>query len=135
MTRKRIVQIESPFSPSNGRTVEENIEYARAAMWAVLMQGDVPYASHLLYTQPGVLDDTIPEQREMGIQAGFELYRQKKVDVCAIYSELGITKGMIQGIMCAMANGIPLEFRSLDFLGPEYHSAVAENVFDLISKS
>ncbi len=45
--------IESPFAGD----VERNVRYARAAMRDCLMRRETPYASHLLYTQEGVLDD------------------------------------------------------------------------------
>src|SRR4029077_21043205 len=33
-------------------------------------QGGGPFASHLLDTQPGVLDDQVPDERRLGIAAG-----------------------------------------------------------------
>ena len=50
------VIIESPFAGD----VDRNLRYARAAMRDCLLRGESPYASHLLYTQPGVLNDDIP---------------------------------------------------------------------------
>uniref|UniRef100_A0AAU8HZ04 DUF7768 domain-containing protein n=1 Tax=Rhizobium phage IG49 TaxID=3129228 RepID=A0AAU8HZ04_9CAUD len=127
----KIVQIESPFSPSNGKTVEENIEYARKAVKAVLLSGFTPFASHLLYTQDGVLDDNIPSERKLGIDAGFEFYRQRRVDECWIYTENGISSGMIAGIECALESGIPLVFASIEFHGSDYHTL---KVLEVISK-
>ncbi len=55
----RRVIIESPFAASNGYSVEENLAYLRAAMRDCLKRGEAPFASHGLYTQPGVLDDDV----------------------------------------------------------------------------
>ena len=66
---KRVV-IESPYAAANGHTVAEHEEYARRCMADSLARGEAPLASHLLYTQPGILDDTNPEQRRLGMEAG-----------------------------------------------------------------
>ena len=62
---KRVI-LESPYAGD----VERNVAYARACLRDSLLRGEAPIASHLLYTQPGVLDDQIPEERQMGIDAG-----------------------------------------------------------------
>ena len=54
------VIIESPYAGD----VERNVRYARAAMADCLKRGEAPFASHLLYTQEGVLDDDIPGERQ-----------------------------------------------------------------------
>lgn len=111
-----IVVIESPFAGE----VEKNVRYARAALRDCLERGEAPYASHLLYTQDGVLDDTIPEEREHGIQAGF-VFRDI-AEKTVVYGDLGITKGMQYGIDHAEAQGHPIEYRSL----PEWENATKE---------
>ena len=45
-----------------------------------LLRGEGPITSHLLYTQPGVLDDQIPEERQMGIDAGLASGRRGRGD-------------------------------------------------------
>lgn len=80
---KNIQIIESPFAPKDKtlkkesveyqKEVGENIEYAQFAANYLVKQGYPSFASHLYYTQPNILDDTIPEEREVGIQAGFNL--------------------------------------------------------------
>lgn len=62
----RLVVLESPYAGD----VERNVRYARAAVRDCLDRGEAPIASHLLYTQPGVLDDLVPAERAMGIEAG-----------------------------------------------------------------
>ncbi len=106
-TEHRLVVIESPFAGD----VEKNVRYARAAMRDSLLRGEAPYASHLLYTQEGVLDDLIPAEREHGIQAGFA-WRQVAV-ATVVYTDLGISKGMQYGIDDAKKRGCPIEYRTL----------------------
>lgn len=84
------VIIESPFAGD----VKRNIEYARKCMQDSFNRGEFPFASHLLYTQ--CLDDTIPEQRALGINAGLEW--GKHADKTVVYTDLGISKGMNYGI-------------------------------------
>ena len=43
--------------------------YARACVRDSLLRGEAPIASHLLYTQPGVLRDNVAGEREQGIAA------------------------------------------------------------------
>lgn len=71
-----------------------------------------PMASHLLYTQEGILDDDIPEERELGIKAG--LRWAKHADLRAVYTDFGISKGMQKGIEHANQEGQKIEFRSLE---------------------
>lgn len=101
------VIIESPFAGD----IEKNIEYARACLRDSLLRGEAPFASHLLYTQPGVLRDEVPEERVHGIAAGFEwrALAQKTV----VYTDLGITPGMEKGVAHAAATGSIIEYRTL----------------------
>jgi len=105
---KEIVIIESPFAGD----VEANIAYARAAVRDSLLRGEAPYASHLLYTQEGVLNDLVPVERELGITAGFEFrYSATKT---AVYWDRGISNGMKYGIKHARSILSPVEYRSLE---------------------
>jgi hypothetical protein len=103
---KRVV-IESPYAGD----VTRNLEYLRACMHDCLMRGEAPYASHGLYTQPGVLDDSIPKERRLGIEAGF-MWRDAS-DYTVVYTDYGITKGMAYGIDHAIDTGHPVEYRRL----------------------
>ena len=102
----RLVIIESPYAGD----VERNVAYARACMADCLRRGEAPFASHLLYTQPGVLDDSVPSERKLGIEAG--LAWGAMADATVVYTELGITAGMTQGIERAHAAGRPVEYRN-----------------------
>jgi hypothetical protein len=103
----KLVIIESPFKGN----VEFNLAYGRKCMANSLHRGEAPYASHMLYTQPGVLEDTLPNERRMGMEAGFAW--GKKADLVAVYTDLGITAGMQEGILRAEENGIPVEYRKI----------------------
>lgn len=75
------------------------------------MRGEAPIASHLLYTQDGVLNDDIPEERAHGVDAG--LAWRTVAEASVVYTDLGISKGMEYGIAAAKAAGVPVEFRTL----------------------
>ena len=101
-----LVIIESPYMGN----VQRNIAYAQQCMGDSLKRGEAPFASHLLYTQ--ILDDTIPQQRMMGMQRAFEWYRC--ADLMAVYTDKGISSGMQKGMEIAEQIGIKIEYRRLD---------------------
>lgn len=103
----RRVIVESPYAGD----IETNVAYARAALRDCLSRGEAPIASHLLYTQPGVLDDDNPEERVWGIQAGFAWSNAAEATV--VYDDLGISRGMQYGIERAEREGRPVEYRKL----------------------
>ena len=103
----RLVIVESPYAGD----VETNLAYARECMRDCLQRGEAPLASHLLYTQTGVLDDNVPEERQQGIAAGLEWAFM--ADATVVYIDLGISKGMLDGINHAHKHGRPVERRSI----------------------
>lgn len=103
----RLVILESPYAGD----IEVNIEYARKCVRDSLSRGEAPIASHLLYTQPGILRDEITEERNWGIEAGLAWKRVAEASV--VYVDRGITKGMQYGIDAAIAHGLPVEYRTL----------------------
>jgi hypothetical protein len=105
----RLIILESPYAPSERYTLEEHIEYARACVLHSLRQGEAPIASHLLYTQPGILRDSIGIERAWGISAG--LAWLAKADASVFYCDLGISRGMEQGLANATRWNIPTEQR------------------------
>ena len=113
----RRVILESPYAGnSSWRPVAlfqraRNRRYARAAVRDSLMRGEAPQASHLLYTQPGILRDGIASERQQGIDAGLAWLATAEASV--VYVDLGISKGMASGIEAARSIGIPVEFRAL----------------------
>jgi hypothetical protein len=106
----RRVILESPY---NGDT-DGNVAYARACVRDSLLRGEAPIASHLLYAQPGVLRDSVADEREHGIAAG--LAWGPVAEATVVYLDRGISPGMKRGIAEAESAGRPVEYRSLDGL-------------------
>jgi hypothetical protein len=115
----KLVIIESPYAAHGVRPwwrplwLERylNVRYARACVRHSLAVGEAPIASHLLYTQPGILDDDVAYERAWGIDAG--LAWRKVADMSVVYIDRGISQGMKYGIGAARAAGRRVEFRSL----------------------
>ena len=106
----RRVIVESPYA--GGWFVRRgNIRYARACLRDCLTRGETPLASHLLYTQRGVLRDGINNERKMGIEAGHAWI--PVADAIVVYVDRGVSAGMERGIKFAEAHGIPIEQRSI----------------------
>lgn len=103
----KLVVIESPYAGEIGA----NVEYARKCAANAFKRGEAPYLSHLLYTQPGILDDLIPEERALGIQAGLEWARH--ADLVAVYIDRGVSRGMQLGITAHVRAGRPIVCRTL----------------------
>lgn len=101
------VILESPFA---GDT-ERNIKYARLCVKHSLSLGESPIASHLLYTQEGILDDTIEVERFLGINAG--LAWKHLADKHVFYCDYGISPGMQYAMDYATENNIPVEIRKI----------------------
>lgn len=106
--RMRLVIIESPYAGD----VEANVEYARRCVRDSLSRGEAPIASHLLYTQPNILNDDKPEERQWGIDAGLAWRRVAEASV--VYTDRGISAGMNYGIQEAISAGVPIEYRSIE---------------------
>ncbi|WP_277969286.1 hypothetical protein [Sphingomonas echinoides] len=105
----RLVILESPYAGD----VERNVAYARACLADSLARGEAPIASHLLYTQPGVLNDESADERALGIAAG--LAWKSVADAQVFYVDLGWSKGM-----SAAAGGRAFETIECRRLGGEW---------------
>lgn len=103
----RLVIIESPYAGD----IEANVEYARRCVRDSLLRGEAPIASHLLYTQPGILCDEVPAERQHGIDAGLAWRRVAEASI--VYTDRGISRGMEYGIKAASAAGLPVEYREI----------------------
>lgn len=114
---KPIVVIESPLAGNVVHTMEVNIEYLKRCIRDCLLRGEAPMASHGLYAQPGVFDDAKPEERKIGMEAGWAFYHVPGVR-CVVYDELGVSPGMEAGIAYAKAQGVPVEYRNLRHCNP-----------------
>lgn len=104
----RRVIVESPFKGD----VDANKRYARRALRDCLLRGEAPIASHLLYTQEGVLDDDVPGERALGIEAG--LVWGKLAEATVVYADLGYSSDMLLGIERARNEFRTVETRFLD---------------------
>ncbi len=103
----RLVVLESPYAGD----IEANVEYARRCIRDCLKRGEAPIASHLLFTQPGVLKDDEPEERKLGIGAGHAWVHV--ADAMVVYVDHGLSPGMRQGIEVAEKFTVPVEIRML----------------------
>ena len=107
----KLVILESPFAADTQEVLDLNITYARECLRDSLMRGEAPIASHLLYTQPGVLRDGVPSERQHGIDAG--LAWRKVAEASVVYADRGISNGMKYGIQAALDVGIPVQVRHI----------------------
>jgi hypothetical protein len=108
----RLVVVESPFAGD----VERNRLYLKAAMLDCLRRGEAPFASRALYTQ--VLDDLVPAERRLGMEAGFAW--GALAEAVVVYTDFAISPGMQAGIDRAIAAGKTVEYRNLGvFLEPK----------------
>lgn len=104
---RRLVVLESPFAGE----VERNVAYAKRALLHSLSLGEAPIASHLLWTQPGVLDDNNPDDRRAGLAAGLAWHRAAAAVV--FYVDLGVSAGMAEAEKHATRLGVPTEVRRI----------------------
>ncbi|MFT4307884.1 MAG: hypothetical protein ACMXYM_00750 [Candidatus Woesearchaeota archaeon] len=109
----RFVDIETPYSARSDEEIRRNLLYARACMRDSMLREEIPFASHLIYTQPGILDDEVPHERDLGIIAGKELIEALPGVVTVVYQDLGISSGMQFGIDRAHEQGRRVEYRTL----------------------
>ena len=98
--------VESPYRGD----VAKNVAYARRCVRDCLSRGEAPIASHLLLTQQ-ILDDTIPNERGLGIEAGLAWVHV--ADLMAVYTDLGISDGMENAMSRARLHKIPIELREI----------------------
>jgi hypothetical protein len=116
----RLVILESPYAGD----IEKNKTYARACVRDSLSRGEAPIASHLLYTQPGILRDEVPEERQWGIDAG--LAWSGKAEATVVYTDLGISGGMQYGIDNAERAGRTIERRTITLSSHHHNTAQGE---------
>ena len=106
---KRVI-IESPYA-GTPEQIEINVRYARACVRDSLMRGEAPIASHLLYTQEGILIDEIPRERRMGIDAGHAWLIG--CDLVVFYVDLGMSDGMKAALSRVQNFRISLDIRNV----------------------
>lgn len=132
---KKLVIIESPFgtrpdgSRCSAEEMAENQRYLDACIRDSLNREEQPFASHGFY--PRVLNDATPAERKLGMEAGFawgtaaaraaclcemasdEAHPPELTAAVAVYTDLGVTSGMQDGITRHKGNGLKVELRLL----------------------
>lgn len=106
------VVVESPYAGD----IKRNEEYARKCMSNCIKRGEAPIASHLIYTQPHILNEDVPEERQLGINAGF--CWGVMADMIVFYTDLGMSKGMSDAMTFYRSQGIQCVTRSLPNYNP-----------------
>lgn len=105
MSDWKLVIVESPFAGD----VERNKRYLERCLRDCIGRGESPYASHKMLTD--CLDDTDPDERRMGIEAGFA-WKQRGVRT-VFYEDLGWSNGMNRARELCQKEGVPFEVRTL----------------------
>lgn len=103
---KKLVVVESPYAGD----VERNVAYLNALLKDLLRRGLYPYASHRFF--PGILNDDIPAERKLGIEAGLAWGRRAYRTIVGV--DLGVSPGMQLGLDAARAEGREVEEVSLE---------------------
>lgn len=109
MKEFKLCVLETPYAGD----IESNVEYAQKCMHDMLLRHEAPYASHLLYTQPNVLDDLVPEERELGIYAGFAFKHMEGMHT-VFYVDKGMSRGMQLALDYCKENSMTYELRNLE---------------------
>jgi hypothetical protein len=107
----RRVIVETPYRATDVYTVDQHMEYLKAAMADCVRRGESPMASHHLLPG-GILDDDTPYERQLGIRCGIAW--GDVADAIIVYSDLGVSSGMKQAILYYKDAGKIIEWRTLD---------------------
>lgn len=105
----KLVIVESPYAADTPEALSANVSYARDACLDCLDKGESPYASHLFW--PQMLDDSIGDERRLGIQAG--LAWSRAADYHVFYTDKGWSQGMLDALKYCIVNERPHYFRAL----------------------
>lgn len=106
-TSMRRVILESPWSGN----IRKHRNYARKCIRDCLKRNEAPIASHLLFTQPGILKDHLADERKLGIDAG--LAWSEVADAAVFYADYGFSFGMQCALQRHSELGTPVEVRYL----------------------
>jgi hypothetical protein len=113
LMQRPVVIVESPFRAELPVNAVINKRYLAACMrYAFLVLDVLPFASHGLYTQDGVLIDADPFERALGIAAGLAIGRLAATETY-VFEDLGISHGMELGIKDADRVGRTVSFHKL----------------------
>jgi len=123
----KLVILESPYSGAVGR----NTMYARRCVHDCLLRNESAIASHLLFTQPGVLDDHDAEERALGIRAG--LAWRPRADYSVFYTDWGWSKGMLAALDGCLTQNLDFRIRALDGAVPQLPATLDEDIEKLLA--
>ena len=94
-----IVIIESPFRGADG-DYQQAQGYLKHVIRECCHDGLTPYASHRMLTD--ALDDTVPLERDMGIDLGLEMALGVMANISSalvlVYQDRGVSAGMMHAI-------------------------------------
>lgn len=115
----RVTIIESPYAAPTPEGIARNRRYLDACILDCIRRGETPYASHKMLTD--ALNDANPEEREIGIAAGFKmrnallkLSHADGIDVSTVvYTDIGVSDGMRRGVAQAEVEQCSVQMREL----------------------
>jgi len=125
MTKLKRVVLESPYSGD----VHANLEFAKRCIKDCLRRGEAPIASHLLFTQRGILNDNDAHERKAGIAAGHAWI--EVAELVVVYVDRGVSEGMKEGIRAARRARINVEVRKLPEMDSETFDKYKKEVDEL----
>ncbi len=108
---KPLVVIESPFRDADLKEHMLNLKYAQHCVKDSINRDELPFASHLLYTQQNILNDDVGVERSLGIFLNIEMLQ--RADFVAVYTDRGISDGMLEAISFCNKNKIKCVYRIL----------------------
>lgn len=99
--QSKLIYIASPYAGD----IAGNTQFAIQCCQFAIQRGYTPIAPHLIY--PQILDDTIPEQRELGLTLGYRI-----LEACSEMWVCGerISDGMTKEIHHAESLGINIRY-------------------------
>lgn len=139
MNERPFVIVESPFAGTPAE-VQRNLQYLHAALADCRARGEIPFASHGFFTY--WLDDKDAGQRAWGINAGLEIGRALLDDGedgsdspenrVAVYTDLGMSPGMLSALQHWVREGTEIEFRRLPQWQEQLSLPLGDAVDDLV---
>lgn len=117
---RKLTIIESPYADSEKATMAEHLTYLRQCLRHSWELGELPFASHVFF--PFFLNESNINERQMGIEAGYEFWRlfpgniaynRKEYPVIAFYCDLGISPGMKLAMERVSKTGNPFVIRNI----------------------
>jgi hypothetical protein len=99
--KKKVIFIGHPISGD----IEGNVQKVLAICEKIHKDGYIPVVPYLVSLQ--YLNDTVVEDRELGIEANHECFRRRFIDELWLYGDR-ISKGMLGEIELAKELGIPI---------------------------